>query len=224
MFNGEVPEWSKGNAWKAFVRVKLYRRFESCPLRQLFGKHKVMKTIKVPKLFHKFLGEKTTFLELIIIISFAILATLSVCLSNFNFLEQLSGFQTVLIVLLLIDICGGIVSNLSFHTNKYYKERDTLRYIFLAIHIQPLILSLILGEFWLSALLVWLYTITTSLIINSLIKHFSQRIMAGTFLTLGIAGTIILFVNLPPFVLIFLIFYMIKLIYCFSVDHFSNNN
>ncbi len=33
MFNGEVPEWSKGNAWKAFVRVKLYRRFESCPLR-----------------------------------------------------------------------------------------------------------------------------------------------------------------------------------------------
>ena len=34
---GEVSEWLKEHAWKACVRRKVYRGFESRPLRQMQG-------------------------------------------------------------------------------------------------------------------------------------------------------------------------------------------
>ena len=34
---GEVSEWLKEHAWKACVRRKVYRGFESRPLRQTLG-------------------------------------------------------------------------------------------------------------------------------------------------------------------------------------------
>ena len=34
---GEVSEWLKEHAWKACVRRKVYRGFESRPLRQMHG-------------------------------------------------------------------------------------------------------------------------------------------------------------------------------------------
>jgi hypothetical protein len=93
--------------------------------------------------------------------------------------------------------------------------------VFIVVHVQPLLLALVLGNFWIPAITTWIFSLVAAFIINALIRHAAQRVIGATFMASGLAGLVLLFGWLPPLVFILLMFFMIKVIFSFSVDHYA---
>ncbi|MDR6224411.1 hypothetical protein [Desmospora profundinema] len=180
-----------------------------------------MKTVNVPPFFHEVWGKRTTKLELGITIIFSV--TMTVVLFAFTYSEwrELELWKIVILASLALDITGGVIANLTFGTNHYYKHRPTARYIFLFIHVQPVIFALILWNYFAACIAVWGYTILSALFVNRFINHPAQRVIAAVFLTSGIGGLFLLFYPIPKFLFILLLFYVVKVIYSFAVDHYA---
>lgn len=179
-----------------------------------------MKTVKVPKFFHELFGHVTTAIELVLIISFSVVSTLFVFWINREHFSLFSPVQAVVTFILLLDITGGIIANFSYGTNKVYQDSTNSRYLFIALHIQPLIIALTLGKHWLLCFSVWIFTIVSALIVNQLVTHPAQRVIGATFLALGL-GLLLQFAStIPSYLLILLVFYMMKVIYSFAVNHY----
>lgn len=181
-----------------------------------------MKTIKIPSFFHELFGKESTIIEMSTILLFAALATGSISLMSLSLWQDMKIYQVLLILLLLLDITGGVVANFSFSTNNMYLENPKLRIIFIAVHVQPLILSLIVGDFWQATVSTWLYTIICALISNSLIHYPAQRVIAGALMAFGLTGLMLFYATLPPYILVILGLYIVKVVYSFSVNHYGN--
>lgn len=175
--------------------------------------------LKIPKALHELFGEDQIKSELIITIVFSIVAFLALIMGTHQEWIGLPWYKSALLFVLLLDILGGVVANLSTGTNQYYQKNPTKRWIFIAIHLQPFVFAWIFQSDFMAAFMVWGYTIGASSIINLLQGKEYQRILAGSLLGFGILIFVLLSFELPKVVTIIYMLYMFKLIYGFSVDH-----
>lgn len=178
--------------------------------------------IIIPKYLHELFGEEQINSELIITLVFLGVSFLSIIIGTREEWIGLQWYRTVLLFILMLDILGGVAANLSAGTNNYYRENSKRRWIFIAIHIQPFFFAWILQSSFKVALMVWLYTIGASTIINLLHKKECQRILAGSFLGFGLLAFFLLSFDLPIVITIIYTLYMFKLIFGFAVDHQMN--
>ncbi len=180
-----------------------------------------MKTIKIPKFFFEILGETQTKIELIAIMLFAVLATTAALYGTMTEWTNLGVLKICILILLYFDISGGVIANLSYGTNNHYKVSVKRRLIFIAIHIQPLLISLVFANSWWLCFSVWGYTIISALIVNQLYGHPSQKIIGGFMLFVGLIGLQLMPASNVALQILLMLF-MIKVIYSFSVDHYAS--
>jgi hypothetical protein len=183
------------------------------------GADSMKSTIQIPKFLHELFGTQQNRSELILILLFTILSTLLVAWFTVPYWQTLTWVQNLVLWLLFLDISGGVVANLSEGTNNYYNARPKARWLFIAIHIQPLLLAFVLESPIYVALAVWLYTLISASMINHLRAMAYHRLLAGALLAVAIIGFVLSGVTLPVPITLIYILYMMKVIYSFSVDH-----
>ena len=195
-------------------------------------------TLKVPQFFHDILDERTRLSELALIaITTAIIFT-AAWFAGLNQLLFTAGFRWIhlLAIGLIVDIIAGAVANLTEGTNDYYRLRPLNRLIFIAIHIQPVVLHAILfPDQALTAfnpevgyaVIIWLYTMLVSLWVNhynrdersSKASSAMQRPLAGALMLVGIAYIMTAPATVPVGLKLVYILYLYKVAYSFAVDH-----
>lgn len=112
-----------------------------------------MKSIHIPKVLHEVFGKESTIIELTLTLVFAILSTILLLTKTYSEWNGLEIFQIVVILIMAFDISGGVIANFTFLANNQYKENARARLIFIAIHVQPLIMAFILGGYYLPCVL-----------------------------------------------------------------------
>jgi membrane glycosyltransferase len=169
---------------------------------------------------HKFLGEifgreTTTFDLLAIIISSVSFAVLTLFV-KWN--ADITIIKKIILTILALDFGGGVVANFTTGTNNYYAESLRKRYLFVLFHLlQPSILIWIFPSELLAILGVSLFTLTSSIIVLNIKKHYNQRIMAITLLLFSLfLSTLLNFTD--PLTKMLTQLFSIKLILAFSVN------
>lgn len=180
-----------------------------------------MKTIKIPKFFHELLGPEQVIGDLVLVLAFTLGSALVVGYLTYDDWSQLEIYQMAVLGLLYLDIAGGVLANLTRGTDLYYAGLPKARLVFIAIHIQPIILGFLVQGGLTIGMGVWFYTILGALILNHLRKHPVQRTLAGTLMASGLMGLLLAGDGLNPLVIIIYMLYMIKVLFSFSVFHRS---
>lgn len=185
---------------------------------------------RVPQFFHDILGETVGLGELIGIA--ASIVTVSAMLWHYGLsgIVALGGFgwQDLVALLLTIDIVAGAFANLTAGTTAYYAARPVNRIIFIAVHIQPLLLFWLWGDalngssFFSAGGVItvfWSYTAISALAVNALKDRRTQQLLAGCATILGISGLALLPSTLPAVIEQILAIYLFKVVYAFAVNH-----
>jgi hypothetical protein len=181
-----------------------------------------MSSLKVPPFFHELFGKRITRLELWLTLLFTVGMTIFLLTSTYHEWQMLAFWKIILLVTLTIDVTGGVIANFSHSTNSYYHNSSKKRLVFIAIHVQPIIFAWLYGNHYSISLFVWVYTVVAAWIVQALIIHPCQRVI-GAFLTVSGVSLFLLLATevLPIFLLTIFAFYMVKVIFSFSVDHYA---
>lgn len=172
--------------------------------------------VTVPKFLHEIHGEWTTPFWIVITYGFAILVTTIVILSNLDAFVDWSIWKQVLLILLLLDISGGIPANLSAPVKEYYDTRPALKRAFPALHIlQPALLWLIVGGSPFPFLILFLYSATCCYLLIFALPEKTRNLWAVLLLCLGLIA-LQLRQDFPTIFRIFASLYLVKLLLCFS--------
>lgn len=172
------------------------------------------RTVKIPQWLHDIHGEEASPVCLMLTYIIGILygAAFLVLLPI-----DLPIWKSILTFIILFDIGGGVISNLSTSTNQYYQKNERKRIVFLSLHIlQPaLMISVFPGE-CIYFIFVGAFTVTGSFIILFIKNIESQQVIASSLVSIGIFVS--LFFIKEYFILnSFGILFMIKLLLGFSV-------
>jgi hypothetical protein len=180
--------------------------------------------IKIHKFFHEILGETQRPIELLFIILFALVVTTFSYFFYYDFLSTLPLINQVILILLTIDIAGGVIANLTHGTDQFYAKRKNARLIFIAIHIQPILIFLFTNlPLWIG-LILWAYTIFCALILEWLKEHPSLKVFAGFDLFVGLVILFVFQSSLTPFVTFLMFLFLFKVLYSFSVNHYCGDS
>jgi len=175
-----------------------------------------MKYFKTPEFLYEVLGEKQSILEVSCTIIFALLGSWIIySLADI----ELVNWQTVVAYILIADVLAGCIANFSFGTNEFYAKRPKNRLIFISIHIHILAIAWLLSEPMDTALIVWGFTITSAFFVNALKGKSVQGFIAANLMCYGIL--LLIYLSLPVWFLMVSMFFMIKVLFSFSVDHFD---
>ncbi|WP_435276776.1 hypothetical protein ACMAZF_07515 [Psychrobium sp. nBUS_13] len=175
-----------------------------------------MKYFKTPEFLFEVLGEKQSVLEVSCTVIFALLG--SWIIYSVAGIE-LGSWQTVVAFILIVDVLAGCIANFSFGTNEFYSKRPKNRLIFIAIHIHILVIAWLLSEPMAAALIVWGFTIASAFLVNALKGKSIQGFIGANLMCYGIL--LLIYLSLPVWFLMVSIFFMIKVLFSFSVDHFD---
>jgi hypothetical protein len=178
-----------------------------------------MKSVAVPALFHELFGKRITLFELWLTLLFSAGMTVFLLINTYTEWQHLHIWQMVILIVLTVDITGGVVANFSFSTNFHYKTNAIARFVFIALHIQPVIFAWLFGSEYGISVAVWGYTVVSALIVNTLIQHPCQRMIASVLAISGISMLLLLADGFPHLLLAILSLYMFKVIFAFAVDH-----
>jgi hypothetical protein len=173
------------------------------------------KEIQIPKVLHELHGESTRLSTLVLVYLTGLIAAL---LFVWQLLPaKLALWQYVLLGIIVLDIAGGVVANLSSSTNQYYQKNRSIRMVFLLLHVlQPVGLYLVFPQYLSFFVFLTLFTLLASFGVNALRDTEHQQNLAGALLVLGICGS--LWFDLEHNMLYLIApLYMIKLILGFSV-------
>ncbi len=172
--------------------------------------------MKVHRFLTELFGRETTRFDLLAIFIGSVSFSVLTLILKWN--VDISIFKKVALTILALDIGGGVVANFTTGTNNYYAESLSKRYFFIFFHlIQPLILIWIYPSDLFAIMSTSLFTLTSSILVLNLQKHYTQRIVSVTLLLLYILLTPIL--NYSDHLLqIVMLLYSIKLILAFSVN------
>ncbi|MGO1922237.1 MAG: hypothetical protein ACTH14_00255 [Jeotgalicoccus sp.] len=174
-------------------------------------------SLPIPKILHELFGKRTTKVELTIVLISCIVISSFLLIHTYSEWSDLTVWKKILLLLLTVDITGGVVANITKATNEYYQASQKARLVFLAIHVQPLLLGWLFGNFIL-CVTVWVVTTVTALFITNLSGKGVQR-TAG--MAVALTGVCFLIV-LPDIHLILnslLALYILKLAFSFAVNH-----
>jgi len=178
-----------------------------------------MKYFKTPEFLYEVLGEKQSILEVFCTIIFALIGSWIIySLADIEFWT----WQTVVAYILIADVLAGCIANFSFGTNEFYSKRPKNRLVFIFIHIHILAIAWLLSEPMDTALIVWGFTIASAFLVNSLKGKSIQCFIAANLMCYGIF--LLIYLSLPVWFLMISMFFMIKVLFSFSVDHFDKQN
>lgn len=178
-----------------------------------------MKKIKIPKFFHELFGKEQLLIEVILVVLFTIVSAVAVGYMTKGYWTTLKWYQMFVLWLLYQDIAGGVIANLSMGTDLHYSHLPKGRLVFISIHVQPLLLGWIVPGDFIISFGVWGFTICSALLVNSMLGKAYQRTVAGTLMTTGLIGLILLGNSLSNIIIIIYMMYMIKVIFSFAVFH-----
>ena len=176
-------------------------------------------TIRIPSFLHDILGESQTVGELLTIgiLSVGITSTLYVAFPEMA--RDLPIWRSTLVYLLILDIVAGCVANFTRSTNNHYSRRSKERWIFIAVHVHLPVIAGLLGTGLGHALMVWGYTIVSAIMVNALNGSRFQLFTAGSLLVVGMAIAV-LSVEIPNYLLLISLLFMLKVLFSFAVDHY----
>lgn len=175
-----------------------------------------MKYFKTPEFLFEVFGEKQSILEVVCTVLFALLGSWII----YSIADiELSNWKSVVAYILIADVLAGCIANFSFGTNEFYAKRPKNRLIFIAIHIHILLIAWLLAEPMNIAFIIWGFTIVSAFIVNALSGKSIQSFIAANFMCYGIF--LLIFLSLPAWFLMISMFFMIKVLFSFSVDHFG---
>lgn len=175
------------------------------------------KSLTMPKFLHELFGKKTTKVELTIVLLSCIVISSLLLLHTSNEWSELAVWKKIFLLLLTLDISGGVVANITKATNEYYQASQKARIVFLAIHIQPLLLGWLFGNFLL-CVTVWVVTTMAAMFITNLSGKGVQR-TAGMAVTLTGVCFLIIMADTHLILNSLLALYMLKLSFSFAVNH-----
>lgn len=178
-----------------------------------------MRTIRVPAAFRELFGRRTTLLEMGVTLAFSAVLSFLLLAATYGEWRAFAIWQAVVVIVLTVDISGGVVANLTDSTNAHYRSNARARLVFIAIHVQPLLLAWIFAPDGPVCCLAWAYTVLSALLVNALAAHPAQRPIAGALAAAGICLLLLLSGDTAKIVLALLSLYMFKVIYSFAVDH-----
>ncbi len=181
-----------------------------------------MKTLKLPSAVHEVFGEESTLIEMLLVLFFSVGATWILFASTLVEWEALATWKFIVILILAFDIFAGFVANLTFSTNAFYQKSNKARLGFIAIHIQPLAFAFLADSSFSVGVGIWIYTILGALVVNQLRGYPAQRVVAGVLVGLGLLALILFSNGIAVWLQIVLIFYHLKVTYCFAVDHYAS--
>ncbi len=179
--------------------------------------------MNVPKIFQPLYGEKTTKKTLFGSLLVGLFATLFIAIIFWSSLSSLAIWKTILILLFTFDIFAGFIANFSMGTHHYYQQRTRLSYVFIIIHVQPIILMLLAGESWLTGLYLYAYMLATATLTYGIKKPNKQKFFGFFLNLLGVSLLLTVFQPIPTYLTLIFIAFFFKLIYGFSVHHFRDN-
>ena len=175
----------------------------------------------VPNYLHEVFGEKQSKLEVLLTLLFAFIGSLLLYFLFYNPDTQEKGWIVVTAFIVISDILAGCIANFTKGTNEFYAQRPRGRLLFISIHFHILIIAWLLSVPFESALIVWGYTIVSALIVNAFKKTTIQLFIAANLMCYGIF--LLMTLTIPTWFLIISIFFMIKIMFSFSVDHYTKN-
>ena len=173
------------------------------------------KEITIPKALHELHGQKTRISTLgtVYLASF-IVAGVAV---HQILPGGLPAWKVLLVLILYLDIAGGVVANLSTSTNRFYQEKTQLRVGFILLHcLHPALFISVLPESWPYFVFVGIFTLASALLVNAFRDTEFQQNLAALLVVAGIAVSFTFDVPLA-FFYSFAPFFMIKLIIGFAV-------
>jgi hypothetical protein len=180
---------------------------------------KISKMIKMPKFFHDILGEESHVISLFLIAGVTAVIMGWLALTESDVFIQNGRLKGGIGFLFLMDIIAGTVANFTKGTNDYYAARPANRWVFIAVHIQPILIAWLLGFQLQGAVLIWGFTILSVSLVNVLKGTLHQRVVSGALMSLGIFLSLVLYKDSSMVMLLMSIFFVIKVIYSFGVDH-----
>lgn len=172
--------------------------------------------LKVKGIFTELFGREIPLHDIVLILLGALAVTIAIELVCIDI--ELMLYQNILLVILALDLGGGVVANFTEGTNNYYFESAERRYIFIVMHVlQPLLLSWIFAYNPFVIVFLTGYTLTCSFIITSITSPSVQKSLAATMLVVAVVLTFV--TGITPLALqILLLIYALKLIFAFSVN------
>lgn len=179
-----------------------------------------MKQIAIPAFLHEAFGERQDIREFVLIFVIGIGATALLLLVHPQAVSGLSVWRAALAALLILDVFAGCIANFTRGTNNYYAVRPTARRVFIAIHLHLPAVALLLGVAFVPALMVWAYTISGAVLVNSLKDSRHQRFIGGALFAFGLFAAP-QFVGFPIYMLVVAQMFMLKVLFAFSVDHYG---
>jgi len=180
-----------------------------------------MKTLKVPKMLHDVLGEETTLLNILLIALLTVFIMAALLLRSSETFAEAGLFKGGIAFLLIADIIAGAIANFTKGTNDFYAQRPLNRWIFIAIHVQPLLLAWLLKSSLMEAFVIWITVIVSASITNLLSGRSFQRVVGAFFMGIGVFLVLALTQNDDIVLLTANLFFVIKVVFSFSVNHES---
>jgi len=178
----------------------------------------LQQTRHMPKFLHEVFGEQQSIAEILIILSFAIIGSFFIYNTFLQTNVDIVTWRLVLAFILIADILAGCLANFTRGTNDFYARRPSNRLMFIAMHVHILAVAWLMKIDMTSALLIWAITISSALLINSLIQHALQKIIAAALLAIAIL--VLLQLSQPAWFVGVSLFFIIKVMFSFAVDHY----
>ncbi|WP_147804248.1 hypothetical protein [Alkalicoccus halolimnae] len=179
--------------------------------------------IKIPKFFHEILGEYQSKSALVIIALFVLISGAAAGIFGYDEWKGLSLVKQIVTWLLFLDIAGGVVANLTRGTDLFYNQHPKKRWIFIAIHIQPVILAWSMEVPLYYGVTIWIYTFIGAVFLNFIRESPFQSLSAGSLTGLGLLIVAYWGQTLPFLVSVLFIFYIFKVLFSFSVFHYKGD-
>lgn len=175
--------------------------------------------VRIPKFFHEILGEYQRKSALLVIALFVLISGTTAGTLGFNDWNHLSFIKQLVMWLLFVDIAGGVVANITKGTDMFYHRHPEKRWIFIAIHIQPVILAWSMEFPLIYGVLLSIYTLLFAALLNVWRDAELQPLFAAGFTGVGLLFTAYFGQTIPFLAAVVLSFYVFKVLYSFSVFH-----
>lgn len=177
-----------------------------------------MKEIKIPRFLHEFFGEKQTLNSLIFLGCFTLIATLITVFVGLDELKTLETYRVVLLIILMVDIYGGVVSNFTRYTKEYYDKHPLLKKIFVIIHPHAVVIFLLAGVSYLYGIYFYAFLVASNVLVRLIKNRSLQELLAIAINLLAAVILFEIFKDIPMYVILLTFGLTVKLIYAFSVD------
>lgn len=136
--------------------------------------------IKIPKFFHEILGEFQTISSLVVIALFVLISGFAIGILGYDEWTRLPLAKQIVTWFLCLDISGGVVANLTKGTDIFYAKHPRKRWIFIAIHLQPIILSWSMGISIHYGVIICAYTLICASLLNFIRNYSFHNLLAGS--------------------------------------------